>query len=74
VTSVTAGAVLVPELVAVFPTDSAPEYDSPKRTNFDVADKLTVMVFTVLAPVEMAHHFSIRHKVPLLIAMELDGE
>jgi hypothetical protein len=74
VTSGTAGAVLVPKLVAVLPVDKTPEYDSPKRTNLDVAVKLTVMVFRVFAPVEIVHHFSTRHRVPLLRAMEFDGE
>jgi hypothetical protein len=61
-----AGAVVVAELVAVFPVAGAPEYDSPKRTNLDVAVKLTVMVLVVLDPVEMTHHFSVLVDVPLL--------
>jgi hypothetical protein len=72
--SAEAGAVELPVILVVFPIDKAPEYDSPKRTNLDVAVKLTVMVFRVFAPVEITHHFSTRHEVPLLRTMEFDTE
>jgi hypothetical protein len=67
--------VLVPELVTVLPVDKAPEYDSPKRTNLDVADRLTVMVLVVLDPIEDGtHHSSTLAKVPLLNARDCDAE
>jgi hypothetical protein len=54
---------------AVSPVITAPEYDSPRKANLDVADRVTVMVLAALVPVEMTHHSSTRHEVPWLMAM-----